>query len=104
MDPNGIVPKVRHFVRSREDYTRKHVRSLSPEISHFELNKVQTFVEIAFLLKLIYKIINHLYLTAKKHNNYPLILPLQMILPICDGGSRSHEKRNSGYFTRTANW
>ncbi|KAG2479708.1 MAG: hypothetical protein NPMRth3_960005, partial [Nitrosopumilales archaeon] len=31
MDPNGIVPKVRHFVRSREDYTREHVRSLSPE-------------------------------------------------------------------------
>ena len=81
MDPNGIVPKVRHFVRSREDYTREHVRSLSPEISHFELNKVQTLVEIASSLKLIYKIINHLYLTAKKQNNYPLILPLQMILP-----------------------
>ena len=30
MDPNGIVAKVRHFVRSREDYTREHVRSLSP--------------------------------------------------------------------------
>ena len=81
MDPNGIVPKVRHFVRSREDYTREHVRSLSPKISHFELNKVQTLVEIASSLKLIYKIINHLYLTAKKQNNYPLILPLQMILP-----------------------
>ena len=81
MDPNGIVPKVRHFVRSREDYTREHVRSLSPEISQFELNKVQTLVEIATALKLVYKIINHLYLTAKKQNNYPLILPLQMILP-----------------------
>ena len=81
MDPTGIVPKVRHFVRSREDYTREHVRSLSPEISHFELNKVQTLIEIASSLKLIYKIVNHLYLTAKKQNNYPLILPLQMILP-----------------------
>ena len=81
MDPNGIVPKVRHFVRSREDFTREHVRSLSPEISHYELNKVQTLVEIASALKLIHKIINHLYLTAKKQNNYPLILPLQMMLP-----------------------
>lgn len=81
MDPNGIVPKVRHFIRSREDYTREHVRSLSPKISHYELNKVQTLVEIASSLKLIYKIINHLYLTAKKQNNYPLILPLQMMLP-----------------------
>jgi hypothetical protein len=30
---------------------------------------------------MIYKIINHMFLTAKKQNNYPLILPLQMILP-----------------------
>jgi hypothetical protein len=81
MDPNGIVPKVRHFIRSREDNTREHVRSLSPEINHLELNKIQTLVEIATSLKLIHKLINHLYLTAKKQNNYPLILPLQMMLP-----------------------
>lgn len=81
MDPNGIVPKIRHFVRSREDYTREHVRTLSPTISHYELNKIQTLVEIATSLKLIHKLINHLYLTAKKQNNYPLILPLQMMLP-----------------------
>ena len=81
MDPNGIVDKVRHTVRSREDYTREHVRSLSPEISEIELNKVQTLLEIASSLQMIYKIINHMYLTAKKQNNYPLILPLQMLLP-----------------------
>jgi len=81
MDPNGIVPKVRHFVRSREDYTREHVRSLSPEISTYELNKIQTLIEISASLQMIYKVVNHLYLTAKKHNNYPLILPLQMMLP-----------------------
>ena len=81
MDPNGIVDKVRHTVRSREDYTREHVRSLSPEISEIELNKVQTLLEIASSLQMIHKIINHMYLTAKKQNNYPLILPLQMLLP-----------------------
>jgi len=81
MDPNGIVDKVRHTVRSREDYTREHVKSLSPEISDFELTKVQTLLEIASSLQMIYKIVNHMYLTAKKQNNYPLILPLQMLLP-----------------------
>jgi len=44
MDPNGIVDKVRHTVRSREDYTRNHVRSLSPEMSDVELTKVQTLL------------------------------------------------------------
>ena len=81
MDPNGIIDKVRHTVRSREDHTRKHVKLLSPEISNLELTKVQTLLEIASSLQLIYKIVNHMYLTAKKQNNYPLILPLQMLLP-----------------------
>ena len=81
MDPNGIVDKVRHIVRSREDYTREHVKLLYPEITDFELTKVQTLLEVASSLQMIYKIINHMFLTAKKQNNYPLILPLQMILP-----------------------
>jgi len=81
MDPNGIVDKVRHTVRSREDYTREHVKLLCTGISDLELTKVQTLLEIASSLQMIYKIVNHMYLTAKKQKNYPLILPLQMILP-----------------------
>ena len=81
MDPGGIVEKVRHTVRSREDYTRAHVQSLSPGIGEVELSRVQTLLEIASSLQMIYKIVNHMFLTAKKQNNYPLILPLQMILP-----------------------
>ncbi len=81
MDPNGIVAKVRHTVRAREDYSRIHVKSLSPEIDEIELSRVLTLLEIATSLHMIYKVINHMFLTAKKQNNYPLILPLQMMLP-----------------------
>ena len=81
MDPNGIVEKVRHTVRSREDYTRQHVKSLSANMSELEISKIQTLLEIASSLQMIHKIINHMFLTAKKQNNYPLILPLQMLLP-----------------------
>jgi len=81
MDPNGIVEKVRHIVRAREDYSRAHIKSLSPQTNELELTKIQTLLEIATSLQMIHKVINHLYLTAKKQNNYPLILPLQMMLP-----------------------
>lgn len=81
MDPNGIVGKVRHTVRAREDYSRNHVKSLSPETDEIKLSRVLTLLEIATSLHMIYKVINHMFLTAKKQNNYPLILPLQMILP-----------------------
>ena len=58
MDPNGIVEKIRHTVRAREDYSRNHVKSLSPEIDEVGLSKVITLLEIATSLHMIYKIIN----------------------------------------------
>lgn len=81
MDPNGIVPKIRHVVRSRDDITREQIKSLFANISNVERAKIQTIFEIVTSLQLLYKIVNHLYLTAKKQNNYPLILPLQMMMP-----------------------
>jgi len=81
IDPNGIIPKIHNLVRSREDTTRKQVKSMFTEISTLEVTKVQNLLEIVTTLQLLHKIVRHLFLTAKKQNNYPLILPLQMMLP-----------------------
>lgn len=81
MDPSGIVPKIEHVVRSREDITRAHVRALCPAMSDGDLSRVQTLLEIATVLRMLHRAVNHLYLTAKKQKNFPLILPLQMALP-----------------------
>jgi hypothetical protein len=81
IDPNGIVPKIHRLVRSREDTTRKQVKSLFTEIDAMEITKIQNLLEIVTTLQLFHRIVRHLFLTAKKQNNYPLILPLQMMLP-----------------------
>ncbi len=81
VDPNGIVPKIKHLVRSREDYTRAQVKLLSPNMSALELSKIQNILEVVTSLHMLHKIVRHLYLTAKKQNNFPLILPLQMMMP-----------------------
>ena len=81
IDPNGMIPKIHHLVRSREDTTRKQVMSMFSEISTLEITKVQNLLEIVTTLQLLHRIVRHLFLTAKKQNNYPLILPLQMMLP-----------------------
>ena len=81
VDPNGIIPKIHHLVRSREDTTRKQVKSMFSEINTLEVTKVQNLLEIVTTLQLLHKVVRHLFLTAKKQNNYPLILPLQMMLP-----------------------
>jgi hypothetical protein len=81
IDPNGIIPKIRHLVRSREDYTRAQVRALAANITPLEQSKVQNILEVAASLHMMHKIVRHLFLTAKKQNNFPLILPLQMMIP-----------------------
>jgi len=81
IDPNGIIPKIHRLIRSREDTTRKQIQSLLSEIDTMEITKIQNLLEIVTYLQLLHKIVRHLFLTAKKQNNYPLILPLQMMLP-----------------------
>ena len=81
LDPNGIIPKINHLVHSREDFTRLQVKSLFNEISDFEIAKVHNLLEIVTSLQLFHRVTRHLYLTAKKQKNFPLILPLQMMIP-----------------------
>lgn len=81
MDPTGIVPKIRHMMRTREDFTRAQVKSFSDNLSAMEASKIVNILEVVTTINLLYKSVRHLFLTAKKQNNFPLILPLQMMIP-----------------------
>ena len=81
MDPNGIISKINHLVRSREDFIRLQINGMFSDLSSVQLSKLQNLLEIVTTLQLFYKHTRHLYLTAKKQKNFPLILPLQMMIP-----------------------
>lgn len=81
MDPTGVVAKVRHVVRSREELTKTQAAAILGRDDEVRVAVVQTLLEITASLRMIHRVVNHMYLTAKKQNNYPLILPLQMTLP-----------------------
>ncbi|MDC4231989.1 MAG: DUF1512 domain-containing protein [Nitrosopumilus sp.] len=81
LDPNGIISKINHLVRSREDFIRLQINGMFSDLSSVELSKLQNLLEIVTTLQLFYKHTRHLYLTAKKQKNFPLILPLQMMIP-----------------------
>ncbi len=81
MDPNGIVPKIRHMMRSREDFTKAQVKTFAPNLDPVEASKIINILEVVTTIHLLYKSVRHLFLTAKKQNNFPLILPLQMMIP-----------------------
>lgn len=81
IDPSGIVPKIRHIMRTREDFTREQVKTFAPGLSSYESSKIINILEVVTTINLLYKMVRHLFLTAKKQNNFPLILPLQMMMP-----------------------
>ena len=80
IDPAGLVGKMRHVLRSRESATRRSIRSIDG-MGGDEAERAQTLLEAASALRSAYMAVNHMFLTAKRHRNYPLILPLQMALP-----------------------
>ena len=81
MDPNGIISKINHLVRSRENFIRLQINGMFSDLSSVELSKLQNMLEIVTTIQLFYKQTRHFYLTAKKQKNFPLILPLQMMIP-----------------------
>ena len=81
LDPNGIISKINHLVRSREDFIRLQINNMFSDLPSIELSKIQNLLEIVTTLQLFHKHTRHLYLTAKKQKNFPLILPLQMMIP-----------------------
>lgn len=81
MDPAGMVDRVRHVIRLRDDSTRRHICSLAPDMAESGVARTQALIEVSATLRAIHSVMNHMFLTAKRQKNYPLILPLQMILP-----------------------
>ena len=43
MDPNGIITKINHLVRSREDFIRLQINNMFSNLSAFELSKLQIY-------------------------------------------------------------
>lgn len=80
IDPAGLVGKMRHVIRSRQDAVRSSVSGMEG-MGELESERAQTMLEAASALRAAYMAVNHMFLTAKRHRNYPLILPLQMVLP-----------------------
>lgn len=83
MDPVGIVKKVEHIVDLREDKLLNEVKRLLNEGLDFsKVKNIEIMVEATMALEIIYKVIRHYYLLAKKMGNLMLVVQLQMILPL----------------------
>ncbi len=81
IDPAGIINKIKHIIRNRDQQTNSTLHLMFPDCDKLTIAKFQTLLEIVTTIRSFYKAVNHIFLTARKHHNYPLILPLQLTLP-----------------------
>jgi hypothetical protein len=82
LDPSGIVRKLDHIMRTRDDRLRAEVRKLCTGASDQEVSKMENILEAATALNIIYKIVRHFYLMGKRTTSMFVLVQLQMVMPL----------------------
>ena len=82
IDPSGIIKKLQHLMRIRDDRVRAEVRALAPSMDNVSASKMENILEAASILHLIYKIVRHFFLMGKKTTSMFFLVQLQMIMPM----------------------
>src|SRR5919199_1177358 len=82
LDPTGIINKLDHIMRTRDERIRAEVRKLCGEASNQEVTKMENILEAATALNMIYKVVRHFYLMGKRTTNMFVLVQLQMVMPL----------------------
>lgn len=82
LDPNGIIKKIQHVVRTRDDKVRAEVRKLIPNADNITITRVENILEVITMLNMIYKVVRHFYLLGKKTTSIFFVIQLQMVMPM----------------------
>jgi hypothetical protein len=82
LDPTGIVRKLDHLMRTRDERLRTEVKKLCTGASEQEVSKVENILEAATALNMIYKIVRHFYLMGKRTTSMFVLVQLQMVMPL----------------------
>ncbi len=82
IDPYGIVDKIQHLIRLRDDRIKAEIRALAPQADEITASRLENVVEVATALHMLYKVVRHFYLMGKKSSSMFFIVQLQMIMPL----------------------
>jgi hypothetical protein len=82
LDPSGIVLKLDHIMRTRDERLRAEVKKLCGGASDQEVSKTENILEAATALNMIYKVVRHFYLMGKRTTSMFVLVQLQMVMPL----------------------
>jgi hypothetical protein len=82
LDPNGIVRKLDHIMRTRDDRMRAEIRKLCKGAPERNVSRMENILEAATALNMIYKVVRHFYLMGKRTTSMFVLVQLQMVMPL----------------------
>ena len=82
LDPNGIIGKLNHLMRTRDERIRTEVKKMASMMTESEASRIENILEAATALNMIYKIVRHFYLMGKRTTSVFVLVQLQMVMPL----------------------
>ncbi|HJT47327.1 MAG TPA: DUF1512 domain-containing protein [Nitrososphaeraceae archaeon] len=82
LDPNGIIGKLDHIMRTKDERIRSEIKTMADEISNTDISNTENILEAASALNMIYKAVRHFYLMGKRTTNMFVLVQLQMVMPL----------------------
>lgn len=82
IDPSGLVRKLEHVMRTKDERMRQEVRKICPGVTDYEASKIENMLEAASALNMIYKVVRHFYLMGKRTTSVYVLVQLQMVMPL----------------------
>ena len=82
LDPNGIIGKLNHLMRTRDERIRTEVKKMASIMTESEASRIENILEAATALNMIYKIVRHFYLMGKRTTSVFVLVQLQMVMPL----------------------
>ncbi|MEM3947141.1 MAG: DUF1512 domain-containing protein [Metallosphaera sp.] len=82
VEPTDIINRMKLLMRTNEDTVRNMITSINPNIDPMTRSQIEISTEVVNALNLIYKVIRHYLIMAKKLNSIMIMYQLQMVAPI----------------------
>jgi hypothetical protein len=82
LDPNGIISKLNHLMRTRDERIRTEVKKLASVMTESEASRIENILEAATALNMIYKIVRHFYIMGRRTTSMFVLVQLQMVMPL----------------------
>src|SRR6187200_1228191 len=82
LDPNGIIGKLDHVMRIKDERVRSEIKRMADEMSESHASRMENILEAATALNMIYKVVRHFYIMGKRTTSMFVLVQLQMVMPL----------------------